>query len=308
MGEAENRKSQDSHFEKFSKESRTRGIIVSSPLSIDLNSNFISMKGNLDPLELRFSLLYWDKLIFPKSTKVLIHGGDDCDFLIQAGVMSRPAYGKSSGVINSVEMPITLWNVFIEAFTECESKEPGVWSLAQGENSLYIKNSNGLFSDSQGVSVNLIRDIPTPADDVPLAEILEFKEKRRDELLVFHKQIDKLTEEIQNSQDNSESFKKIVNDIDVACSDLLKVGREWQYPIHISDFKASINFNGVKVVGAMGIGWHEAIPYGLVAAGSVAALAGVASMLDIKADIGFQSIQRPSSPFRYVLKAHQELV
>ncbi len=303
MGEAKFRKSNDDLFGKVPKNSRTRGIIISSPLSLDLASRSSRIQGGLDPLELRFSLLYWDKLLFPMSPAVSIDGGDDCDFLMSAGVMSRPIYGENSG-----EMTYLLWSTFINAFTDCENKEPGVWSLAQGENSLFIKNSANVFLDNSGISINLTRAVPTPAADIPLAEILEFKERRKDELLVFRTHIDKLTDEIQNSDQKTERFNQMVKEIDSACADLLKVGKEWQYPLHISDFKASINLNGFKTVTAAGAGWKLAEPYGLAAAGVVAAAAGIASSLDIKADMGLRSIKRPLSPFRYVARVHNELL
>jgi hypothetical protein len=217
--------------------------------------------------------------------------------------MTRPIYGASSGPGAAL-----LWSTFVDAFVDCEFKEPGVWSLSQGEKSLYIKNSGGVFAEDNGLSIDLIRAVPTPKADVPLAEILEFKEKRRDELLIFRNHIDQLTEIIQRSNNKSDELNKAIKDIDSSCADLLEVGREWQYPIHISDFKASINLNGFKTATAVGGGWKLGEPYGLAAAGAVAAIAGAVSALDIKADIGLRAIRRPSSPFRYVLKAHQELV
>ena len=303
MGQAKYRKIHDPLYGRVPQTINDRGLIVSSPMSLNLDNGSMHLGGGLDPMELRFSLLYWDKLMFPASPTIYIDGGDDCNFLTQVGVMTRPVYGIGSGIGANI-----LWSTFVNAFVDCESKEPGVWSLSQGEKSLYLQNSANMFTSNNGISVNLIRAIPTPKADVPLAEILEFKEKRREELMIFRAHIDKITKLIQESNDRMDEFNKTIKDIDSSCADLLKVGREWQYPIHISDFKASINLNGFKTATAVGGGWKLGEPYGLTAAGAVAAIAGGISVLDINADMGLRSIRRPSSPYRYVLKAHQELV
>jgi hypothetical protein len=75
--------------------------------------------------------------------------------------------------------------MYLRTYIELNDEEPGVWALSQGEKSLFLEHGLGLFSEGSGMSLNLLRAIPIPAKDVPLNEILEFKEKRKDELLVL---------------------------------------------------------------------------------------------------------------------------
>jgi hypothetical protein len=102
--------------------------------------------------------------------------------------------------------------------------------------------------------------------------------------------------------------ERTIKDIDRACADLLKVSSEWQQPFYIGDLKASINFNGLKTLGAAGAAWKLIEPYGLPVATAAAVASGVISAIDIKADIGFRSIKRTKTPYHYAWQAHRELI
>lgn len=303
MGEAKIRNATESTYGKFPKDLQKRGLIVSNPISINIGSNSFSAKGGLDPNELRFSLLYWDKLVHPRSNFIIFGGADDEEFLVSAGVLTEPIYQHLGGGIASIVL-----DTYLRAFFELENLEPGVWSLSQGEKSLFINNSAANFIDDSGLSLELLKAVPVPGGDVPLAEILQFKDRRKDELMVLRTHIDSLVLEIQNSPARTDDFNRIAKGVDAACADLLKVGHEWQYPVHFADFKATFNFNPARFGGAVKNGWDFGEPHGLLAATAVAAAAGLASTIDVKSDISLRSIKKPRSAFRYCHLAHKELV
>lgn len=89
---------------------------------------------------------------------------------------------------------------------------------------------------------------------------------------------------------------------------MLKLGREWQCPVHFADLKNSFNFNSINFLGHVGGGWVSAEPYGLTAASIVASVAGLISTIDIKSDLHFRALKKSSSPYRYSYLAHKELV
>ena len=200
-----------------------------------------------------------------------------------------------------------IFDTYMRAFTDLENREPGVWSLSQGEKSLFINNSAANLIDDSGLSLELIRAIPVPAADVPLNEILEFKERRNAELMIFRAHIDKLVFEIQNSPARTDEFNRIAKEIDAACADLLKVGREWQWPVHFSDFKANFNLDPDKFLRAVKTGWELLEPYGPIAQTSAAFVSGLVSTINVKPDISLRSIKAPRGPFRYAQLAHKEL-
>ncbi|MBN1930286.1 MAG: hypothetical protein JW786_01590 [Desulfobacterales bacterium] len=297
MGEAKRRKSKDPYYGKIPKNIPERGIVISPPIVCDDNSLFVK-SSVLDETELRFSLLYWDKLVWPSSNAVHMPSNDDAKFLEEIGVLTRPSYnfnGNLGHIIAATQ---------IKAFRDLEAIEPGQWTMAMGENSLKINMSD--FEKNEGALIELHRAIPIPTRDVPFNDILDFKERRKPELFALRHHFDQLLAEIHNSSDKQTILEKKIKEIDTACTDLLKVGREWQFPVYVSNLKASFSLSSRTLShGAIGA-WLLGGPLGLPAVSS--ALIGAAlSTIEIKGDFGFRSIRRPSSPYRYTFKAHEEL-
>jgi len=102
-------------------------------------------------------------------------------------------------------------------------------------------------------------------------------------------------------------LQKRLSEVDDACANLLTIGREWQFPVYLSNMKASFTLSPFKLLPAVAAGWKLAEPYGLTAATAVAAVAGAISTFDIKGDYGLRSTKRPMSPYRYSYHIHQEL-
>lgn len=303
MGEAKIRKASDPSYGKVPKRPQPHGLIISNPMQIDIVNHSLSGKGGLDPSELRFSLLYWDKLVYPSNNLISFGGGDDEEFLISVGVLHKPIYTYLGGDGALIE-----FDTYMRAFSDLESREPGVWSLSQGEKSLFVNNSAANLIDESGISLELIRAIPVPAADVPLNEILEFKEKRKDELMMFRAHIDQLILEIQNSPARTDAFNRIAQEVDAACADLLKVGHEWQWPVHFSNFKATFNLDLDKFLNAAKAGWDLFDSCGSIVQTSAAAVSGLVSTINVKPDISLRSIKKLRGPYRYTLLAHKELV
>jgi len=298
MGEAKRRKQADPSFGHGPKRPNYRGLVVSPPLEIE--GTLLRIKStNLHPQELRFALLFWDRLVWPSSRAIHIASGQDEQFLESAGVLRRPDYTFNGDAAQGMARGQ------YQAYLDLENAEPGVWALAQGENSLLWKE--GLVEQDTGAVVELHRAIPIPRHDVPLAEILEFKLRRRDELLLLRKHLESFVSEIEASTDRPRTLQERIANIDQACANLLIVGKEWQFPVSLSNIKASFSLSPLKFLPSIAAGWKIGESYGLVAAAAAAASAGVVSTLEIKADYGLRSIKRPMSPYRYAYQVQQEL-
>ncbi|WP_155122665.1 DUF6236 family protein [Burkholderia ubonensis] len=278
--------------------SQSRGIVVSCPMIID-GGNVTATSSSLDPQELRFALLFWEKLAWPTTSAIHFASDADAEFLENAGVLSRPQY-SFNGTGGSI-----LARAQLQAFADLNNREPGAWAIAQGENSLILKSDT--MRPENGAYVELHRAIPIPTTDVPLNEILEFRERRRDELLVLRRELDTFVSEIESAENHVEALTNHVASIDAACADLLKLGREWQFPVRLSNIKASVSLGVRTLVPAFGAGWAAGISYGMPAAIVAAGMAGAACSLELKADISLRAIKRPMSPFRYAYRAHEEL-
>ncbi|WAS56180.1 DUF6236 family protein [Burkholderia ambifaria] len=300
MGEAKYRKIHDPTFGKVPKGeiSQSRGIVVSCPIVID-GGNVTATSSALDPQELRFALLFWEKLAWPTTNAIHFAGGADAEFLESSGVLSRPQY-SFNGTAGSI-----LTRAQLQAFADLNNREPGAWAIAQGENSLILASDT--MQPSNGAYVELHRAIPIPTTDVPLNEILEFRERRRDELLLLRRELDTFVAEIEAAEDHATALASRIAAIDSACANLLSLGREWQFPVRLANIKASVSLGMRTLVPAFGAGWATGISYGLPAAFAAAGLAGAMFSLELKADLSPRGIRRPTSPFRYAYRAHEEL-
>lgn len=298
MGEAIRRKQTEPNFGRVPKDASYRGLVVSPPIEIE-GTRLHAKSSNLDPQELRFALLFWDRLVWPSSRAIYFASGPDETFLEEAGVLSRPEYtvygDGATGIARGQ----------VQAFLDLEQSQPGAWALSQGENSFLWRD--GLADAGKGSLVELHRAIPVPKQEVPLAEILEFRQRRRDELVLLRYHLESLVSEIERSTDKPTALQKRVTDVDQACADLLRVSKEWRFPVYLSNLKASFSLSPQKFLPAVAGGWKLGEPYGLTAATAVAAAAGAASTLEVKGDYGLRSIRRPASPYRYAFQIHHEL-
>ncbi|WP_129514245.1 DUF6236 family protein [Burkholderia stabilis] len=299
MGEAKFRKIHDASFGKIPKgaQQQSRGIVISSPVKVD--GGGVVAKAGLDPQELRFALLFWEKLAWPTTSGIHFTGGPEAEFLEGAGVLLRPKYlfdGSPGSILTRAQL---------QAFTDLNNQEPGAWAISQGENSLLLNSD--IVVDGNGAYVELHRAIPIPTTDVPLNEILEFRERRRDELLLLRRELDTFVSDIDSADDHAAALASRVAAIDAACANLLALGREWQFPVRLSNIKASISLGARTLVPAFGAGWATGIAYGMPAAIAAAGITAAACSLELKADISTRSVRAPANPFRYAYRAHEEL-
>lgn len=299
MGESKRRKETDKNYGSISNKKIERGIIISSPMII--NERKMTIGGaHIDPTELRFSLLFWDKLAWPHNHFVNMNGNAETSYLVECGILSRPIYQVGGDMAESIAKG------YIDTYINLEKKHPGEWTMAQSDRGLLLHLDT--LENDKGASLELFRAIPIPRHDVALADILEFKLKRQDELFSFRHHIDQLTAKIKDSDTPEEDLRKAITEIDTVCSDLLKVSKEYQIPFYISDFKTSLNINPLKVISAAKKAWDLAEPYGMPAATAAAITAGGLSTLSFKSDYGFRPIKLPKSPYRYAYSIGKELI
>lgn len=225
MGEAKRRKANELGFGR-----PKRGLVVSPPIEIDGSSLYVR-SNKLDRQELRAWLLFFDRLVWPSSRAIHLASGPDEHFLEQCGILTRPEYtvwGDGAQGIAEGQM---------RAFHDLDLKAPGLWALAQGENSLLIRDK--VLEPECGIALNFYNAIPVPNQDVPLQEILEFKRKRFDELERLRAEIDGFVDSVSAADDKETEIKKHSKTIDCACADAIRVCHEWQFPVRLTNFKAS---------------------------------------------------------------------
>jgi Family of unknown function (DUF6236) len=293
MGEAKRRKESEPFFGQLPKYGK--GLIISNPIEIEGN-NVILKSTQLDPLELRRSILFWDRLVWPASNGIYIEGGVDEDYLKEVGILTRPVF-RGNG-----EAGKDLAKAFTSAFRQCESLEPGAWAMSSGENALIMVDQG--FAESRGASVELFRAVPIPSRDVPLEEVLRFKERRKDEARAFIIAVDKFFENWVDSEDQAHQLRNAQREIEIRCRDLIEASRESKLPFRLSSWKVGFSFNPYAIVSG-GLGKLVGAPFGMEMLGAL--LGAAASSIAIKRDIGSTGSENKKSAFRFASQVDGEL-
>lgn len=300
-GEAKRRKAGDPTYGKRPK--LGRGIVLSSPVHIT-EGRLASRGGQLDAHELRFALLFWDRIAWPHNPIIDYQGNSESHFLEQEGVLIRPRCRPQSGPVEKV-----FADAHIGAFLELESQERGCWSLSEGERTFLNELPTDLLVRDRGIAVELYRSIPIPTADVPLEDILEFRAARQPELLALRHEISDYSRLVVNSSDQDEVLQVQRERVEQACASVLRVTIERRLPFTISDFKFTSEIEVGKLAAGAVAGLIAAPVIGLPTIG--AALAGfaiaAAGGLKVTAEFGLRTPVKKVDPFRYVYSLHEKI-
>lgn len=282
-----------------------RGLIVSNPIKIS-NQSIHVVRPSIDERELRFALLYWDKLACLQSNAIDFFISPEIEFLRECGILIQ-AELPSSGSWDQADL---LRQEFLGLFHFCETISPGAWAIAQGDKSLVIDSP--YFSGGRGVLVELLRAIPTPDKEMPLQEILEFKEKRADELANLRLKLDELYLRIGNADDSFFEFGRVAREIDSACSALLKAVKDSRFPFKLADVNVTYDPSvGKIIVPAFSVGTFAGFTEPLFNVGAAIGAAMITSLkceLKLRPARGIALSNRRASPYNFVVSYHDHFL
>lgn len=129
-------------------------------------------------------------------------------------------------------------------------QHPGSWSLAQ-QSQVLASSPEGTF-ETRTIEVELYSAVPVPAADVPFEEILEFKQRRRDELLSFRSVMDELYQEVAKAADIPRAKLQAITQLEKAIQDLHNAFGESFGRRLISSLKVELNLPNIATVAAGG--------------------------------------------------------
>jgi len=249
----------------------------------------------LDPQELRFSLLFWDRLEHPVSQSVQIAQGSDGDFLEQSEILQRSIWSQPHRRDHlHGEQYI---EAYIGVFRSLDKKEPGVWSIATGERAVSFGDYDLIAG--RGALVQLYRAIPVPDKDVPLQDILEFREKRKAELHALRHHLEAIYQRILAAGDGALAMNSAVEALQIAITNQVKVSKEARFQFRPVSLNASLNLlKGVSI----GI---AAFATGLPLVPTL--IAGAVATISIGPGTSLTWGKPTGTPFRYVSAYHDEV-
>lgn len=266
-----------------------KGIVISPPFSPTYTGG-VRCGGDIDSVVLRKYLMYWDEIDYPSNSFINI-SSPDIEYLETTESLKR-THVNFQGTVHSGR-----GEFFIAAqeaaFSKNEQKEPGCWDLAQlSEVPFYTNRYHGTAIDFE-----LYGMLPIPSTDTPLNDILEFKEKQRDELLAFRVYLDEIYQQIISSADIPRAKNTELAKLEIAVKDLDKLLKENLIKRTVGNIRNTINidFSGIVGAGLGGAGVSSIIGMSPLIAG----MAGAGLV------IGFKSMVMPnkqtcSAQFNYI--------
>jgi hypothetical protein len=276
-----------------------RGAVVLLHPRIDLeksdlenDSLAIHISGEFDEDQLRFSLLMFDRLVFPSSSFSL-QANDPYD-LTFTGAITRPHFYDLD------DRGTNLAEVMGETLLQLDALHPGRWAVCRGANSAPIARRR--LSAGQGFIIDLQNALPVPSKEVPIDSILTFRERRRSELLALRHHIDDIGLSVADT--DAQAFPRTLA--------LEKFDRS------LADYrKAIFETNGLKNLVSIEISFNDLVTSAAAAAGGIIAnlpqssiagmaITGMAASISVKAGAKLKA-KKSSGPFEYLTRIAREL-
>jgi hypothetical protein len=240
--------------------------------------------------------LYWEKLAWPTSNLVHFEGGPDSEFLEDCGILVRPRVQ----IVMSGQFADLLARAHVQGFLNLDKQEPGKWALAQGDTSFLIHEK--ISEPDRGLLIKLFKAIPVPNADVPLEDLIKFRQRRSSELLALRCAIDGLYQEVINSSDQELALRRCVTQIDHTCADILRISREFKFPIRFSNVKISTNLDLIKVISGYIVGQQYDMPLTGAVVGAC-----LGTKVSFGFDCGITCLSTNLRPYRYVASFHHDV-
>lgn len=198
----------------------SRGIVVTPRFIVDGTSLRFPGSIGIEPDDLRFYLLYWDRIDYPNSNIIHITSSPSEQFLIDESVMTRTSVAiRGSGRLEKAYVSAQL-----EALRLLNTMDPGKWSLAQTSNAFYLPSNKSI--EKRSLEVELYSLLPVPTKNVALEDILIFKENRHDELQRLRIAMDELYHYIDMAKDVPRAKNAAILKLEKTLEDLNRVALE----------------------------------------------------------------------------------
>lgn len=282
-----------------------RGVIAAPGIIRPLPQGF-TMERSITPEELRYYVLYWDRVVIPGNNLINI-GIPEEEAFIAAGAVSRPRIAFSGRFVGDEVTYALLSCQSIVAKTLVAQRDVD-WVMHQIGDTVAIPREFG--RESRTIRVAISNVLPVPRADVTVSELLEFKQRYRAELLELHGAMDELYLEVLRSPDPDLSAKSAVSRFRTAVEDLNKATVSRFKSARRFDLSAELNLDVQRIAtgataGAAAFSYFSsghAIPLGAIL-GAAASLIRVTA----KAGISLEAAQF-NTKLAYLAAASKEAI
>lgn len=156
-----------------------KGLIIPSGTLVADSGSSTQVGGQIDPALIRNWVMFWDEFICPDNNFISTGLPSDLEFLQESNLLTRNMV-PFSGEISSGNVGQLFLAAQEITYMHKKQEEPGKWTMAQSEG--IIRAQSGNQNSEACLVFDLINSIQLPDRLVPISEVLDFKETRRDEL------------------------------------------------------------------------------------------------------------------------------
>ena len=188
----------------------TRGIVIGA--RIDVEHGF-SMHGAAEIQDLLKWLLYWDQITYAgiglKGGSISGNQPQDVSYLEDVGIFNTEIVDLQALSLTSLPPPVpgvTIMGLAGNQFAvaaaaarvhlsnQLTANTGNIWTVGQsGGESLLLPGAN---DSRELIDVQLVNCLPVPVQGTPFQDILDFKDRYRDELDELRRSLDRLRENI----------------------------------------------------------------------------------------------------------------
>ena len=195
------------------------GVITPSSEIHGVKDGVWNISAYLEPQNLRYFALYWDKILLTESDLSVTVLNEEQQLLADAGLLGK--YSSRVLVDISRAVPDAMDDIYVDAMSEIafelEKRNPGRWTIHHPE-CLTLKGSK--TAELYTAKVELMNCLPLPKNNVRLDKLLDFKMRRKSELLGLRLTLAELYGSIAATNDIPHSKTAEVTRLEKAIYDL----------------------------------------------------------------------------------------
>jgi hypothetical protein len=261
------------------------------------HSDIGPLRRGYDPQLLRTWALLWDKVAMPVAGNPDdLPLEQDFAYLKGIGILEEYRLSEDSNFLSEVGRSRSGYCEVMVPFLyrKLSDAEPGRWSIGQGDS----KGGEEQATDGRGFYVDLVRAIPVPDSEVPLDDVLRFRERHQSELLAMRHYLDRLYQEVLGAHDRPLAELTVLEGLSAAIADQIAASRSSGLGFRLLDLRAQFNLASASVAMISALSNQYEVALAALASGFT---------IHVGRSLSFKAPQQGATPLRYVARYHQEL-
>ena len=261
---------------------------------IRIQDGIISVNGDYDPFAIRMAILYLEGICIPQSQLIAFQLTDELELLKKEGILFEKQIPFSQGITTGGDI---LLKAYTDCFNELNKTANETWIVHHSLNAQLAKQK---MTDDSGECIQLLNALPMPDLNFPLGDLLEFKEKRQDNLKELLITIEEIRIRIISAENKDLEIKKGILDIEKKLIDLNRLIKETKRGWYLSTL--AIDLPSQDLLEVFKNVYGEAKNIGMDGLSAFLLSLGISAVTSLNIKAGYRyKVGRPSSPYLYAV-------